>query len=201
MTVYRCFVEKRPEFAVEAKGVEATLKTVIRSGNLEAVRLFNRYDLEDIDPEDYQKASVSILSEPQVDVLYHEAIPAAEASEWVLAVEYLPGQFDQRADSAEQCVKLLDETAEPIIRSGVTYVISGELSDAAKQDIEKYLVSSDGKAISIRNGKTGYWLLMSNVNGNMILFENTDRDDIKFSDIHPGNNHVEFFRYLISTNR
>ncbi len=70
-----------------------------------------------------------------------------------------------------------------------------------KQDIEKYLVSSDGKAISIRNGKTGYWLLMSNANGNMILFENTGRDDIKFSDIHPGNNHVEFFRYLISTNR
>ena len=101
MTVYRCYVEKRPEFAVEAKGVESTLKTVIRSGNLEAVRLFNRYDLEGIEPEDYQKASETILSEPQVDCLYHETIPQPEENEWVLAVEYLPGQFDQRADSGE----------------------------------------------------------------------------------------------------
>ena len=141
MTVYRCFVEKRPEFAVEAKGVEATLKTVIRSGNLEAVRLFNRYDLEDIDPEDYQKASVSILSEPQVDVLYHEAIPAAAASEWVLAVEYLPGQFDQRADSAAQCIQLMTCKTRPEVKTAKIYYIKGSLTDDEKQRVKETLIN------------------------------------------------------------
>ena len=102
MTVYRCFVEKKPPFAVEAEGVLRNLQTVIRNGDVCGVRILNRYDLESIEEADYRQAERTILSEPQVDVLYEETAPEPAADEWVLAVEYLPGQFDQRADSASR---------------------------------------------------------------------------------------------------
>ena len=94
MTVYRCFVEKKPPFAVEAEGVLRNLQTVIRNGDVRGVRILNRYDLESIEEADYRQAERTILSEPQVDVLYEETAPEPAADEWVLAVEYLPGQFE-----------------------------------------------------------------------------------------------------------
>ncbi len=141
MTVYRCYVEKRPEFAVEAQGVLNTLSTVIRSGNVKQVRVFNRYDLEGIEAEDYQKACEGILSEPQVDTLYHEQIPEAGADEWVLAVEYLPGQFDQRADSAAQCIQLMTCKTRPDVRTAKVYYIKGALQEEEKLRIRETLIN------------------------------------------------------------
>ena len=99
MTVYRCFVEKRKEFAVEAAGVKADLTEALRSDVIESVRVLNRYDIEDIDQEDYLSARYTILSEPQVDDLYEENAPEPAEDEWVFAVEYLPGQFNQYSAS------------------------------------------------------------------------------------------------------
>ena len=141
MTVYRCYVEKRPEFAVEAGGVTSTLSTVIRSGNVKHVRIFNRYDLEGIDEADYRKACDGILSEPQVDTLYHEVIPAPENDEWVLAVEYLPGQFDQRADSAAQCIQLMTCKARPDVRTAKIYYIQGGLTEEEKARVKETLIN------------------------------------------------------------
>lgn len=104
MTVYRCFVEKRKPFAVEAAHTLADLREALRSDKIESVRILNRYDIENIDEEDYLSARYTILSEPQVDDLYEETAPAAAEDEWVFAVEYLPGQFDQRADSCAHCM-------------------------------------------------------------------------------------------------
>ena len=106
MAVYRCFVEKKAPFAVEAAGVLSDLKTALRTEAITGVRILNRYDIESIDEADYHTAQRTILSEPQVDNLYEEEAPAPAADEWVLAVEYLPGQFDQRADSCAQCTPL-----------------------------------------------------------------------------------------------
>ncbi len=141
MTVYRCYVEKRPEFAVEAQGVQATLNTVIRNDGIRGVRIFNRYDLEGIEEADYQKASETILAEPQVDNLFHETVPQPLEDEWVLAVEYLPGQFDQRADSAAQCIQLMTCRARPEVRTAKLYYIQGELSEEEKQKIRETLIN------------------------------------------------------------
>ncbi|MBO7702931.1 MAG: phosphoribosylformylglycinamidine synthase, partial [Solobacterium sp.] len=141
MTVYRCYVEKRPEYAVEAQGVHATLNTVILDGKIKGIRVFNRYDLEDIEEADYRKASEMILSEPQVDTLFHENAPAPADDEWVLAVEYLPGQFDQRADSAAQCIQLMTCKTRPEVRTARLYYIQGDLSEEEKQKIRETLIN------------------------------------------------------------
>ena len=97
MAVYRCFVEKKMPFAVEAAGVLSDLRTALRTEDITGVRVLNRYDIENIDEADYRMAQKTILSEPQVDDVYEETAPEPAEDEWVLAVEYLPGQFDQRA--------------------------------------------------------------------------------------------------------
>ena len=117
MTVYRCFVEKKPAYAVEAKSVLNDLRIALRNDSVRSVRVLNRYDLENILEEDYLAARYTILSEPQVDDLYEEEAPAPAADEWVLAVEYLPGQFDQRADSCAQCIQLATCMERPEVRS------------------------------------------------------------------------------------
>ncbi|MBQ3242475.1 MAG: hypothetical protein IJA99_05950, partial [Oscillospiraceae bacterium] len=96
MAVYRCFVEKKTPFAVEAAGVLGDLKTALRTEKITGVRVLNRYDIENIEEADYKMAVKTILSEPQVDDVYEELAPAPAADEFVLAVEFLPGQFDQR---------------------------------------------------------------------------------------------------------
>ena len=144
MTVYRCYVEKRPEYAVEAGGVASTLSTVIRSGNVKQVRILNRYDLEGIEEADYEKACSGILSEPQVDTLYHETAPAPDTDEWVLAVEYLPGQFDQRADSAAQCIQLMTCKTRPDVRTARIYYIKGALTEEEKLRVRETLNDPHG---------------------------------------------------------
>lgn len=140
MTVYRCYVEKRKGFAVEADNVCADLGTMLRNTDVTSVRILNRYDLENISEEDFRNAEHAILSEPQVDDCYEETAPDA-GDAWVFAVEYLPGQFDQRADSAAQCIQLSTMKERPLVRTAKVYYIEGTLSDAEKEKIKEALIN------------------------------------------------------------
>ncbi|MCR4952192.1 MAG: phosphoribosylformylglycinamidine synthase [Solobacterium sp.] len=141
MTVYRCYVEKKQPFAVEAAGVLADLKTALLNDHIESVRVINRYDLENIEEEDYKAALRTILSEPQVDDLYEEEMPEAGENEWVLAVEYLPGQFDQRADSCAQCIQLSTMRQRPDVRSARLYYIKGDMDETDRRRIRETLIN------------------------------------------------------------
>ncbi len=141
MTVYRCFVEKKKPFAVEADGVWNDLRTALRSDKIQGVRVLNRYDAENIDEADYKAALTTVFSEPQVDDLYEEKAPEPKGNEWVLAVEYLPGQFDQRADSCAQCIQLSTMKQRPEVRTARLYYIAGDLNDHDKGVIKETLIN------------------------------------------------------------
>ncbi len=141
MSVYRCFVEKKTPFATEAHGVKSDLKIALMNDAVESVRVINRYDIENIDVDDYKMAEKTILSEPQVDTLYEEEAPTPASDEYVLAVEYLPGQFDQRADSASQCIQLATMKQKPDVRSARLYYIKGQLTEKDKEKIKKTLIN------------------------------------------------------------
>ena len=127
MSVRRIFVEKKPEFAVRAHDLKEEIASYLGIDTITDVRVLIRYDIEDVSEDAYQKALITIFSEPPVDYVYEETFPSKDGDN-IFSVEYLPGQFDQRADSAEQCVKLLNEEENPVIRSATTYVISGTLT-------------------------------------------------------------------------
>lgn len=139
-TVRRIYVEKKPEYAVHAKELKSELRTYLNLKELKDVRVLVRYDIENLSKETYQKALGIVFSEPPVDILFEETFKKNDTDK-TFSVEYLPGQFDQRADSAEQCVKLLNETEEPIIRSATTYVLSGEISDADLERVKTYCIN------------------------------------------------------------
>ena len=125
-SVRRIFVEKKPDFAIQAKELQSEIRSYLGIQSVTGVRVLIRYDVEHISEETYQKALFTVFSEPPVDKVYEETFEAGAAQ--VFSVEYLPGQYDQRADSAEQCVKLLNEMETPTIRTATTYVIEGEVS-------------------------------------------------------------------------
>lgn len=138
--VRRIYVEKKPEYAVHAKELKSELKTYLDLKDLYDVRVLVRYDIENLSEETYQKALGIVFSEPPVDILFEESFSKA-VNDKTFSVEYLPGQFDQRADSAEQCVKLLNEKEEPIIRSATTYVLSGTITDEDLERVKKYCIN------------------------------------------------------------
>ena len=125
--VRRIYVEKKPAFAVQAKELWAEIKSYLGIKSVEGVRVLIRYDVENISDATYEKAVRTVFSEPPVDDVYEETFDLNGGK--TFSVEYLSGQFDQRADSAEQCVKLLNEDEEPLIRSATTYVINGDVTD------------------------------------------------------------------------
>ncbi|MDD2954706.1 MAG: phosphoribosylformylglycinamidine synthase [Oscillospiraceae bacterium] len=139
MAVFRCYVEKKPAFAVEAAGVLGDLKTALRTDKITGVRVLNRYDLENITPEDFAMARQNILSEPQLDDVYGELPETGDAC--VFAVEYLPGQFDQRADSAAQCIQISTCKNRPTVRTARVYVISGQVDGELLQKIKETLIN------------------------------------------------------------
>ena len=139
MSVRRIYVEKRPDYAVRADELTNEFRNYLSLSDVK-VRELVRYDVENLTDEVFEEAIVTVFSEPPVDIVYKEEFPYTE-DEFVFSVEYLPGQFDQRADSAEQCVKLLDDSSEPIIRSAVTYAVSGTLSEEDKKVIEAYVIN------------------------------------------------------------
>ena len=137
--VRRVYAEKKPDFAVAAKDLKSEIKSYLGIKTVTNVRVLIRYDIENISDDTYEKAKVTVFSEPPVDDLYEETFDAKGAA--VFSVEYLPGQFDQRADSAVQCVRLLNEEEEPIIRSATTYVIEGEIDDEQLEAIKKHCIN------------------------------------------------------------
>ena len=138
--VRRIYVEKKAPFAVKAKELKGDLKNYLNLKKVEDVRMFIRYDVEHISDEVFEKACKTVFSEPPVDDLYREQITVPENGR-VFSVEFLPGQFDQRADSALQCVKFLNEEEDPIIRTAVTYLITGELTDEEFDRIKAYCIN------------------------------------------------------------
>ena len=139
MSVRRIYVEKRPDYSVRADELTNEFRSYLGLSDVK-VRELVRYDVENLSDEVFEEAIVTVFSEPPVDIVYREQFPHTE-DEFVFSMEYLPGQFDQRADSAEQCVKLLDDSADPIIRSGITYAVSGTLTDENKKTIEQYVIN------------------------------------------------------------
>ncbi len=136
--VYRIFVEKKQELAHEANALYAELKNLLGIKALESVRILNRYDVENITEKLFAEAVGTVFSEPQLDI----ATPALDAKGGIVfAVEYLPGQFDQRADSAAQCIQIISCGERPIIRTARVYVLGGKLSDADVSAIKRYVIN------------------------------------------------------------
>ena len=138
--VKRIYVEKKAPYAVKSKELQEEIRRYLGITSLKGVRVLIRYDVENLSDTTYQQALGTVFSEPPVDQYYEETFPA-DAQDQVFSVEYLPGQFDQRADSAEQCVKLLNETENPVIRSATTYVISGVTSQDDMKRIKEYCIN------------------------------------------------------------
>ena len=136
--VYRLYVEKKEEFRHEANSLFNDIKTFLGISNLEKVRLINRYDVENIDQELFNYAKNTVFSEPQVDDYYDEL---NIDNGYVFAVEYLPGQFDQRADSCSQCLQLISQKERPICRTAKIYVLYGNLTEKDIAEIKKYLIN------------------------------------------------------------
>ncbi len=138
--VRRVYVEKKADFAVQAKELKHEISSYLNIKSVTGVRVLIRYDVENISDDTFEKACHSVFSEPPVDTLYEESFPMAEGAR-VFSVEYLPGQFDQRADSAVQCVQFLKEDEQPIIKSATTYVIEGDITDEEFAAIKAHCIN------------------------------------------------------------
>lgn len=138
-SVRRIYVEKKQDYAVKAKELQEEIKKYLNLP-VTSVRILIRYDVENVSEATYQKAIHTVFSEPPVDQYYEENFPVSKEAK-IFSVEYLPGQFDQRADSAQQCVKLLDEKEEPMIRSATTYVVEGPMSEEDFERIKSYCIN------------------------------------------------------------
>ena len=138
--VRRIYVEKKEAFAGKARGLHSEIKNYLGINEVTGVRVLIRYDVENISDEIFEAACNCVFSEPPVDTLYKESFEIAENAR-VFSVEYLPGQFDQRADSAVQCVKFLKEDEEPVITSAITYVIEGNITDEQLASIKSFCIN------------------------------------------------------------
>ena len=138
-TLKRVYVEKKPDFAVKAKELFKECKSYLGLTSITGVRVLIRYDVEGVSDETYARALKTVFCELPVDDVYEETFDAKDGK--VFSVEFLPGQFDQRADSAEQCVKLLNENENPVIRTAVTYVIEGSISDEELEAVKKHCIN------------------------------------------------------------
>ena len=141
MSVYRCYSEKKQGFDVEARGLCRQLREQLGISALEGVRILNRYDADRIAPQVYEAAKTVVFSEPQVDDVYDEAFPAPQGPHSVLAVEALPGQFDQRADSCAQCIQLQSGVDRPLIAAAKVYLLLGTLTEGDLDKIRRYLIN------------------------------------------------------------
>ena len=164
--VRRIYVEKKPEYAVKAGELYEEITSFVGVKNMTGLRYLIRYDIEDIRPEIYKKACISVFSEPPVDLLYEEDFPKNEA-DLVFAVESLPGQFDQRADSAEQCIRFLNDSSKCVIRTAEVYCISGKISKSDAEKIENYVINPVDSRIS------------DSVKPNTLIEKYDDPDDVK----------------------
>ena len=137
--VYRIYVEKKAELAHEAKALCNDLRNLLGIENLENIRILNRYDADNIDKDLFDYCKGTVFSEPQLDIVTDE-IDKLD-SDTVFAVEYLPGQFDQRADSAAQCIQIISQKDRPLIRTAKVYILSGKLTQNDVDQIKKYVIN------------------------------------------------------------
>jgi len=138
--VRRIFVEKKESFAVRARELEEEIRTYLGIQSVRKVRVFIRYDVENISDKTFEEACHMVFSEPPLDILYRESLDISEHAA-VFGVEYLPGQFDQRADSAVQCVQFINSAEEPVIRTATIYVLEGELTEKELKAIKAFCIN------------------------------------------------------------
>ena len=138
--VKRVYVEKKANFAVQAKELRHEIKHYLGVPDVTGVRVLIRYDIENVSDETFEKACHGVFAEAPVDILYNETFPMKE-NETAFSVESLPGQFDQRADSAEQCLQFIKEDERPVVRTAITYVIEGDITDAELEAIKHHCIN------------------------------------------------------------
>ena len=136
--VFRIFVEKKPGLDNEAQSLKNDIKELLQIEGIEQVRLFNRYDVDDIDKELFRYAVNTVFSEPQLDNVT-EKLPEAD---YLFAVEYLPGQFDQRAASAAECIQIISKGDRPTVKTAKVYALYGGLSKEDVEAVKKYVINS-----------------------------------------------------------
>ena len=141
MGVKRVYVEKKPEFAVQAKELRHEVKSYLGIKTVKNVRVLIRYDVENLSDATFERACNGVFAEPPVDVLYREDFPRVRKLTTFFLVEFLPGQFDQRADSAVQCVQFIKEDELPVIKTATTYVIEGEISEEEMEAIKAHCIN------------------------------------------------------------
>lgn len=141
MAVYRIYVEKKTEFNIEGRAVLDDLHTALRIESVTDVRVINRYDAEEISEENFRRSIPTVFSEPPVDNTFDE-LPDFGSEKRVFAVEFLPGQFDQRADSAAQCIQMLCQGERPVVKYAKIYVLSGSVTDDEFTKIKHYLINA-----------------------------------------------------------
>ncbi len=139
--VYRIYVEKRPGLSPESDNLLNDLRSFLGITSLEGIRILNRYDVENIAPEVYEAAKNTVFSEPQVDVTYDETFPEPRNIHTVLAVEALPGQFDQRSDSCAQCIQLMAGVERPLVRNAKVYILEGKFTEDELNKLRSYLIN------------------------------------------------------------
>ncbi|MDE6671773.1 MAG: phosphoribosylformylglycinamidine synthase [Ruminococcus sp.] len=139
MSVFRIYSEKKPEFAVEAQSVLNDVRTALRL-NLNGLRILNRYDADNLSEADFKASVNTVFSEPAVDVVYEE-LPEITPDDRIFAVEYLPGQFDQRADSCEQCIQILRQGERCRVRNARVYIVSGSITDEEFDRLKSYIIN------------------------------------------------------------
>ena len=137
--VYRIYVEKKAELANEAKALKNDLVSLLRIKNLKDLRLLNRYDVENIEKELFDYSVKTVFSEPQLDIVSEDIENSDDAV--VFATEYLPGQFDQRADSAAQCIQIISQGEKPLVKTARVYILYGNLSEDDINSIKKYVIN------------------------------------------------------------
>ena len=167
--VRRVYVEKKPSFAVKAKELKHEISSYLGIQTVTNVRELIRYDVENISDDVFEKACHTVFAEPPVDDLYLEKFDSADGAR-IFSVEFLPGQFDQRADSAVQCVQFLDENAQPIIRSATTYVIEGDITEEEFEAIKNHCINPvDSRETGLQKPET-------------LVTEFKDPEDVKIFD-------------------
>ncbi len=156
--VKRILVEKRQGFDLEATALKKDLIDSLHINNIEEIRVLNRYDIEGIEEDVYNNACRTIFSEPNLDVVYHETLPVSDSNETkerIFAIEYLPGQYDQRGDWACQCIQIVNQGIRPIINTAKVYILSGNISDESFEQIKKYCINPvDSKEASLEKPET-----------------------------------------------
>ena len=140
--VRRIYVEKKKGFDVEASSLFNDVKENLHLEGLTAVRVLNRYDVDGIDDATYEAAKFSVFAEPAIDVVYEETMPEDVCSAIYFAVEYLPGQYDQRADSAAQCIQIISQGELPTVKTAKIYALYGKLSENEIAEIKKYVIKT-----------------------------------------------------------